>query len=336
MSNELEMYHNILFIDRPWLDNKTSGQKYQQLYHALSKENLAQQPIYEFAFPKPLTSKRKYFYKLFENEANRYINTIHSLISQASNENEKKYWIHPTLTKKLKDKLTQTETVIKSNNFFLSHIDDKSHEQKHTDDAYIIQCLKYQLIRLYLEIQNSFPAYVKEDLLTEDDIHSLYFSEPAPAKSFLVPATPLNLPKPATAIVIKPAEQTFKVIKGDIREDQRGILNYADIIAKPDSFALAEEEFFSSELLDLQYKFIKKRGNVEKMAALYHILIQKQHFKTHSFKDGRKKITDLQIRKFLNHRYIATIDREFRNFKDKPTLDEYLSNHVALPLLIPF
>jgi hypothetical protein len=100
--------------------------------------------------------------------------------------------------------------------------------------------------------------------------------------------------------------------------------------------SLAEQELFNSELLDHQYKFIKKRGNVEKMAALYRILIQKQHFKTYSFKDGRKKITDLQIRKFLNHRYIATIDREFRNFKDKPTLDEYLSNHVALALLIPF
>jgi hypothetical protein len=236
MINELELYHNILFIDRPWLDNKTSGQKYQQLYHALSKENLAQQPLYEFAFPKPLTSKRKYFYKLFDNEANRYINTIHSLISQASNENEKKYWIHPTLTKKLKDQLTQTEAEIKSNGFYLSVVDDKTQEQKHSDDAYIIQCLKYQLIRLYLEIQDSFPAYVKEDLLTQEDLHNLYFSEPASANSFIVAASPLNLPKPSAAIVAKPPEKTFKVIKWDIREDQRGILNYADIIAKPDSF----------------------------------------------------------------------------------------------------
>lgn len=335
MNNDLELYHTILFINCPWLDNATSEQKYQQMYHTLSKENLAHQPLYELDFPKPLTAKRKYYHTLFANEANRFINTVHSLINQASNEDEKKFWVHTTLTKKLKDKLNQTEAVIANNNFQLSAAEDKSLDKSHSDNAFVIQSLKYQLIRLYLEIQNTFADYVKEDLLSEDDIHKLYFSEPAPAKSFIIAATPLNLPKPKQKVVVKEPEKTFKAIKADIREAAKGVLQYNDIIAKPDKFALAEEELFNDGLLDHEYKFIKKHGHVEKMAALYHILIQKQHFKKFYFKDGKKEITDLQIRKFLNHRYIATIDREFRNFKDKPTLDTYLSNHVALPLLIP-
>lgn len=336
MNNDLELYHNMLFIDRPWLDTIHTGQKYQQLYHELSKENLAQQPLYEFAFIKPLTPKRKYYYTLIDNEANRYINTINSLINQASNEDEKKFWVHTTLAKKLKDKLNQIEAIIKNNSFFLAIAEDKNQDQKQADDAYIIQCLKYEQIRLYLEIQNSFPAFVKEDLLTEDDIHTLYFSEPVPAKSFLVAAAQLTLPMQKQTVVVNEPEKAFKAIKADTREAAKGILRYTDIIAKPDKFAWAEEELFNASLLDHDYRFIKKHGHVEKMAAVYHILIQKQHFQPFSFKGGKNQITDLQIRKFLNHRYIATIDREFRNFKDKPTLDKYLSNHVALSLLIPF
>ena len=335
MSNELELYHNILFISRPWLDNTTSEQKFRQLLHELLQENLAQQPIYELAFPKPLTAKQKYYYTVLNYEANRYLNNIHSLINQSSNDNEKKFWINTTLYKKLKDKLSQTETVIKKNKFFLADLNDNNKQQEHLDDTYVIQCLKYQLIRLYVEIQNSFSAYVKEDILDEEEIHKLYFREPQPDESFIIAALPLNLPKATTSIKIPEPAQSFNPIKTDIRESDNKILSYADIIAKPDRFALAEVELFNEGLLDQQYRFIKKHGNVEKMAALYHIMIQKKHFNPAYFKDGRKAITDLHIRKFLNHRYIAGIDKEFRNFKNRKQLEDYLNNHVALPLLIP-
>lgn len=334
MNNTLELYHNILLVQQPWLDNTTTEQKFQQMLHELPKENLAQQPLYELVFPKPLTSKRKYYHLLFANEANRYINNLHTLMNQAGDD-EKKFWIHDTLTKKLKDKLNQTETVICNNNFQLAIVADKSSDKKQADDAYTIQYLKYQLIRLYLEIQNSFSVFVKEDLLTEEDIHSLYFSETPPQTSFIVEAAPLNLPKPATSIAVKDQEPQFNAIKADIRGEQKNILTYTEIIAKPDRFALVEEELFNTGLIDSQYGFIKKHGNVEKMAAVYHIIIQKKHFNPFSFRGGKKKITDLHIRKFLNSRYAANIDKEFRNFKKKESLQTYLDNNATLALLIP-
>lgn len=188
MTNDLELYHNILLIDRPWLSSN-SDQKYQQLLQTVSKENYAQQPLYELNFQKPLTPERKYYYALIDNEARRYINTIHSLVHDASNENEKKYWVHNTLTKKLKDKFVETEKVISSNQFFLAVIDDRLQTAKHKDDAYVIQLLKYELIRIYLEVQDSYPAYLKEDPLTEADLITTYFhSEEAPQKSFITSA----------------------------------------------------------------------------------------------------------------------------------------------------
>lgn len=335
MNNDLELYHNILFIECPWLNHSVSEKKFQELLHSVSKENYNQQPLYEVAFKKPLTPKRKYYHALIDNEAKRYLNTIHSLVSQASNDNEKKFWVHTTLAKKLKQKFTDIEKIIKAKKFQLTGIDNTQIDAKHRDDAFIIQFLKYQLIRLYLEIQNSYPAYLKEESITEEDIYSAWFSEEAPQKSFIITAPDHNLPKPANPIVVQPQKKTLNVIKGDIRDSAKGILKYDEIISKKDRFALAEEELFNSDLLDAEYKFIKKRGNVERMAAIYHILIQKQHFNQFHFSGGKKKITDLQIRKFLNHRYIANIDKEFRNFKKKKSFDEYINNNAALPLIIP-
>lgn len=335
MSNDLELFHNILLINRPWLST-TTDQKYQQLLQTVSKVNYAQQPLHELSFPKALTPKRKYFFALIDDEARRYINTIHSLMKDASNENEKKYWIHNTLTKKIKDKFTETEKAIAANQFYFSVIDDRQQTQRQKDNAYVIQLLKFELIRIYIEIQNSFSAFLKEDPLTEADILSTYFqSEEAPEKSFIIPAPDYKLPKPTTSLSVQPVKKELKVIKADIREPVKGVLKYEDIIAKPDRFALAESELFQVDLIDADYKFKRSRGNVEKMAAIFHIMIQKNYFKPLSFSSGQKKITDLQIRKFLNHRYAASIDKEFRNFKKKKAFDAYISNNAGLPLIIP-
>ena len=71
------------------------------------------------------------------------------------------------------------------------------------------------------------------------------------------------------------------------------------------------------------------------MAAIVHLLIQKKYFHKLHFAGGRRLITDLQIRKFLNHRYIAGIDKEFRVFKKIEKLDTYLDDNVRVRLLIP-
>lgn len=333
MNNNLELYHNILFIECPWLNHSISEKKFQELLHSVSKENYNQQPLYEVAFKKPLTPKRKYYHALIDNEAKRYLNTIHSLVGQASNDNEKKFWAHTTLAKKLKQKFTDIEKIIKAKKFQLTAIDNTQIDAKHRDDAFIIQFLKYQLIRLYLEIQNSYPAYLKEESLTEEDIYSAYFSEEAPQKSFIVTAPDHNLPKPATSIIIT-KEKTLNVIKGDIREIAKGVLKYSDAVANPDKFASFESELFNQGLIDDKYKFKKLRGQVQELAAVYHVLMRKNYFHKFHF-PGKKKVTGLHIRKFLNHRYLANIDKEFRNFTDKTSLESYIESKPWLSLIIP-
>jgi hypothetical protein len=335
MSNDLELYHTILFTGQPWLDKTTIDQKYQQLLNTVSKENYAQQPLYELNFPLPLTPKRKYYHAIIDNEARRYLNLMHNLVNNALDDKEKKYWVHLTLRRKLKSKFEETEKRIVSRQLYYSVIDDKQKDRSEKDNAYILHLLKYELIRLYLEIQNTFPAFLKEEPVTEEEIHSMFFSEEVPEKSFIIKAADYNLPKPTTEIVEQTKKKTFNAIKADIREPKKGVLMYEEIIAKPDRFALVEQKMFDEEILNQQYDFRKKKGNNEKVAALFRIMMQKSYFNKYSFSGGRKEITDLQIRHFLNHRYRTNIDREVRNFRNSKAFDKYLDNNVLIRQFIP-
>lgn len=337
MSNNLEWYHKILFIERPWMDATTTDAKYQQLLHELSTENFAQQPLYELSFPKPLTHKTKYYQALINNEAIIFINSVHDLMKRALNDNEKKYHIYKILSKKLPAKLHETEKIISARSLYFSTIDDTSIDKKLRDDAFILQNLKYQLIHLYLEIQDSFSLYLKETPLNEKDIHLLYFSEPMLRETPIGKAGNYNLPKPIRKIAEQPKKRILKVIKAGIRDPVNGILKYEEIIAKQHQFALAEEELFEINLIDADYNFIKDGGNNLKMAAVYHLMIMRKYFNSFYFHGGKLIITDLHIRKFLNYRYNTNIHKEFRNFKKKEILDEYFErDNAGLPLIIRF
>jgi hypothetical protein len=335
MSNNLEWYHKILFIERPWMDAATTDAKYQQLLHELSTENFAQQPLYELSFPKPLTHKTKYYQALINNEAIIFINSIHDVMKRALNDNEKKFHIHKILSKKLPAKLHETEKIISARGLYFSLIEDTSIDKKRRDDAYVIQYLKCQLILLYLEIQNSFQSLVKGDILEEKEIHSLYFTEDLPDKTFIVKARDLNLPKATITKPVIKEEKKFIPIKADFREAKKGILSYKNVIKNPDKLAAFEMELFEQGLIDDLYNFKKKHGQMQELAAAYRILIRKGYLNEYSF-PGRKKISERQICNFLNYRYNANIDREFRNFKDDALFEDYLIKQTWLTVIPRF
>jgi hypothetical protein len=143
-------------------------------------------------------------------------------VNNSIDDKEKKYWVHLTLTRKLKSKFEETEKRIVSRQLYYSVIDDKQKDRSEKDNAYILHLLKYELIRLYLEIQNTFPAFLKEEPVTEEEIHSMFFSEEVPEKSFIIKAPDYNLPKPTTEIVEQTKKKTFNAIKADIREPKKG------------------------------------------------------------------------------------------------------------------
>ena len=332
MTRDLPLFNSILHHHlRPW---KATGseQKFGQLLHSLPKENYHQQPLYEVAFPKPLTAKTRYYKALIDNEAMAFLNKMEAALANAINNNEKKFHIHTALTKKLKGLLTDTQKEIVKQKLYLKTLEDPEQDKQQRDNAWILQYLKYQLIRLYLEIQNSYPEFLNDDALTEEDIHSTYFSENIPEGKLIV-IVPTAVFKKPTNKIISAEEILFKPVKGDVREPFKTILTYPEIIAKPDKFAKIEILLFEDQVIDPDYNFIRKQGNVQKLAAYYQVLIKKNYFNRFYF-PGKNEVTSLHIRKFLNYRYDVLIDREFRRFNKAEVLEEYFIKNPA-PSLIP-
>jgi hypothetical protein len=317
-----------------------SDQKYQQMLQTVNKETYLQQPLYGIDFIKPLTSKTKYYHAIIEQKLIKYLNSVHSSMANAITENEKKFQVHRALNQELKSKLIGVKSLILKKDYFFDQVDPKSSntskDSTFRDEAYIIQLVKYKLIWLYLEIQDTYLSYLKDDPITEEEIHYLYFSEEVPTKSFIIDAPDMHLPKRSNSIIKQPLPKKLKVIKDDIREPVKGILKYSEIIAVPDKFANLEIQLFDEGLLNLKYDFIKNRGNVQKMSAVYQVLIKKNYFNK-LYHPGKKSITDLHIREFLNYRYTATINKQFRIFGNKEKgpalLDAYIEKNSWIELI---
>jgi hypothetical protein len=330
MPHDLTTFNSILHLHlRPWKATE-SEQKFRQLLHSLAKENYHHQPLYEVAFPKPLTDKTRYYKALVDNDAVTFLNKMDADLATAINANEKKFYVHKALTKKLKGLLEDTQKVIVKQQLYFKTFEDPEQDKQLRDNAWIIQYLKYQLIRLYLEIQDQYAGFLKEEPVTEEDLHLLYFSENNAGRKLITNVTIRELKKSGNKTVSQ-EEVEFTPVKGEVRESGSKIFTYQEIVADSNKFAQIEILLYKDQLIDLEYNFVKKKGNVQKLAAFYQVLIKKRYFNQLSF-PGKKEITALHIRKFLNYRYKATIDKEFRNFNNPELLEEYLINNPGCEL----
>ena len=339
MSNSLILYHNILFLElRPWLNRVYPDQKFKQMILELHKEHYENQPLYEVDFLKPLTPFRKYYYAIIENEAIRYLNAIHKFVRDSPTDPEKKYWVHTTLTKKITQKLKEVAAIISERSYpeiIDSHgINNLDSITALWDEVYVIIFLKYQFIRLYLEIQNTFQTYVHDDIMSEDELHSLYFSHPTPNRSILKNAPKIFPDKPLLNLNPKESKSPFNAGRGDIRDAKKGILSYDLMIKNPSRFASFEEKLFEYEYINEKYEFSDKHGQKQEFAAIYHQLINKKYFNPRNF-SLKTEIKPIDIRKFLDYRYQTDVDKQFRAHANHPEkLAKYIESQYWLDNLL--
>lgn len=321
MTNELELFNDILFLNhRPWIFGKQSDIKFKQLLLEVKKEYYAHQPKYEVDFIKPLSNIRKYYHTIIENETRRYLNDLHTNISEALNEDEKSYLVYFAINKLISQKLKEIAQVITEREYTPEQFDQnrpsKKVEPGIADEAYILHLLKHHLVRLIMEVQDFYPDYLKNEALQPDEIYYKYFSESAPERSYIIDASnfPNIIQTPQPHHKDKPA---FNAIRDDIREKRKNILAYKQLIKNPSRFAQIEEELYSRELIDSNYNFTNKHGKKNYLAAIYHQLIRKGYFNNRIF-PGNVEVKNRDITKFLDHRYKTDVDKQFRNFHNNP------------------
>ena len=144
---------------------------------------------------------------------------------------------------------------------------------------------------------------------------------------------PIQIASPSNPKAIPQAPKPFKALTNDFRDTSKGILSYEAIIKTPTRFASFEESLFQNGYIDENYKFVDKHGMKNEMAAIYHQLINKGYFHQHTFQPT-KQIKDVDIRKFLDHRYQANLDKQFRTYRQNPEqLAEYIDSQYWLTKL---
>ncbi|PKP12058.1 MAG: hypothetical protein CVU09_00750 [Bacteroidetes bacterium HGW-Bacteroidetes-4] len=318
MSESLNIYHEILFLGlRPWIIGKQSEQKFKELLLELKKEYHINQPHYELDFIKPLSNIRKYYNALIELEATKFLNDFHSEFKQALNDNEKAYLIHNILNKVLSQKLKETEQVITSRNYtsdqYTLQSGNKQIDKSVSDESYILHNLKHQLIRLVMELQDSYTDFMKEEPLAVEEIYYKYFNEEPPTPSFINEA--VNYPNTNQAIkqLDKAEKPVFNPLRQDIKDPSKGIYTYDQMIKNPSRFADFESKLFENGYIDENYRFKDEYGQKKSLAAIYHQLIRKGYFNKRIYPENIEN-TGLIIRKFLDHRYGANVDKQFRNW----------------------
>jgi len=191
MNNELIIFDEILYKNlAPWLPKNNPD----EIFHDLIQEVKAIQPefqyLYEIDFFRPFNKKTKYYYKLILNECINYTNNNINLINEDKNSKLKKYWINDTLNKKLTTRLKDIGKLIQEKDFKIEFINPKNApyniDTNHKTNTYIIQLLKTTLIKVYLEIQETFKSNIKnDDIMIEEDFYTQLLLEPIPTKSFL-------------------------------------------------------------------------------------------------------------------------------------------------------
>jgi hypothetical protein len=196
MSNEITSLDEILYRgERPWLEHNSNDAKFASLHPELKLEVPDFLFKYEIQFERPFDHKTKYYYKYILNETRKHYQRIHTLISDDDNPKVIKYWLNDTLNKKLKTKLRDIGRLIKRKDFSLTYIDPRKlahNDQSHRSNTFVIQLLKTSLIHLYLEIQDAFPDYIEDKLITEDFFVQL-LDEPIPDKTYIKKVTTIEV-----------------------------------------------------------------------------------------------------------------------------------------------
>lgn len=335
MSFEFKSFNNIVgdYL-RPWIDGNISESKFEQDLGELSKIHYIQQPLYEVVFIKSLSAKRDYYIRLIDNESIDYLNYFHKKMSISLNDDARSYLVDSALKKLLNSKLIKIQKEIQKNGYNSDHYTlgsslFSSNTMK-SDGSFIFDYLKHSFIRLYLEIQDSYENYYSGRKFTADDLYQKYFNHAEPKEQVIIEAPPIKVYSAQKPNPTKNEERVFHPYMKDFRNELKGVMDYDDIIKKPERFASFEEGLFLGEYIDQDYNFTDKRGKKNELAIIYIHLINKGYFSVKNFAKN-KKITHADIRKFLDHRYNTNVDKQFRNFKNQPeAVANFIEKHFWL------
>lgn len=171
------------------------------------------------------------------------------------------------------------------------------------------------MVQLYLDLQDSFEAYLTTHKLDEEEVYLTHFKEMAPDPSFIKESARIELPLKKEA---KSKQETaFRPIYDDLKPVINSQADYASIL-NPQQFADCEKKLYEYGIIDIEYSFLKnkKQSNHSLLAAVYKVWIANNYFRRNIIGTS-KKLSDLDIRKYLDERYTVDTSQQFRRITEE-------------------
>lgn len=202
--DQLKILDDILFNGlSPWLSASNPDEMYISMPSEIKVFESRISMRYEIDFFRPFNNKTKYYQKLIFREMNRLCESFIQMINENEDSRVRKFLLNDILDKKLNTRIKEIGKLIKERKLDINYIDPAKstfdQDSNHKTDTYIIQLLKTCLLKIYLEIQDSFSSFRDEILIIEDFYTQLLF-EPIPSNTFLKEVRPIIPIKPEKAI----------------------------------------------------------------------------------------------------------------------------------------
>jgi len=289
----LKDFNRILFLDlRPWLLAKEPMVKFKLLLQEMEDVSFNHQPLFDIDWDKAINARQSFYLKLIENAGTSFLNSFQSELKVTKDIREKNYLIHT--------KLGEIQSFIKEWCSVLGNITSSK------DVVFVFDNLQHQLVRLFLEIQESKNG----EVLSMDEVYEMLFSISAPNPEKIIDA-PVILLSEAETHKAKENKRSFVPVMDDFRAELKGILSFDTIIKNPKRFAEAEMDLYLKGFIGVDYNFTHKHGLKNELATIYHEFIAKGYFNPRDF-ERLKDIKPRDIRKFLDNRYNVNLDKQFR------------------------
>jgi hypothetical protein len=320
--HSLKVFNNILFESlRPWKINSDNERFWGNKLSELKRSKYSFQPHFKVSLPGNLNNIRKYYSLIIENEAVDYLNDFHKEMKEAKIKEERIYLINRALQSNINQILKDIDQIITERNysmdFILSNTPIAQTDVANANESYIFLYLKYQTLRIYRELRKVYEASLDVPILNDDELMYKYFREGIENLKYITEVDKIEgldsiVKQEKPKLRPKFIDRTY-----DFRNQKNGVLTYEQMVKNPKLFSVIEEYLYDNEIIDKDFIFKESKQGMTKIkfAALVHQMKKLNYFNSFDPKK-RKKIDDLDIWKFINHRYQTDINRQYRDLRN--------------------
>lgn len=123
-------------------------------------------------------------------------------------------------------------------------------------------------------------------------------------------STEFTNPQPAVTHTENDQPGPYVPVLGDFRDPVKGVIDYLFMVRNPKRFGWIEGLFFREGIIDMNNNFIEHHGHKKLLAAIAHLLIDKNYF-NHIDEGRERRIKPYHVRRFLEHRYQVKLKKQF-------------------------